>query len=58
MESNQNDLDFNINLGLVIFGKFSDLQKLKEYLQEHPELTLRYQTLSKDRITIEKSGGA
>ena len=34
MESNQSnnlDLDFKLNLGLVVFGRFSDLQKLKEW---------------------------
>lgn len=56
MESNQNgqDLDFKINLGLVIFGRFSDLQKLKEYLEKHPELIIRYQVLDKDRIWIRR----
>lgn len=59
MKTNQNDdLDFKINLGLVIFGRFSDIQKLKEFLEEHPELIVRYQCLDKGRITINREGDA
>lgn len=58
MESNQNNLnlDFKLNLGLVVFGRFSDLQKLKEYLEKHPELIIRYQILNKDKIWIQRDG--
>jgi hypothetical protein len=53
--SNSNDLlDFEFNLGLVLFGKLSDLQKLKEILEKQNGITIRYQTLSRGKILVKR----
>jgi hypothetical protein len=51
---NDFNLDFKLNLGMVIFGKFSDLQELKEYLDRHPGLRVIYQTLDKGNLWIKR----
>lgn len=53
--TNRNDLlDFEFNLGLVLFGKLSDLQKLKELLEKQQGITIRYQTLDRGKLLIKR----
>jgi len=54
MEKRKNDnlLDFEFNLGIVLFGKLSNLQRLKEILEKQDGITIRYQTLSRGKIFI------
>ena len=47
-------LDFEFNLGLVLFGKLSSLQKVKEILEKEAGITIRYQTLSRGKIFIKQ----
>jgi len=51
------DLDFKLNLGLIIFAKFSDIQKLKDFLNAHPELKIVFQRVDKEKFKIVKGGG-
>jgi len=46
------DLDFKLNLGLIIFAKFSDIQKLKNFLEEHPELKVVFQKIDKNKFRL------
>lgn len=51
--TNCNDLlDFDFNLGIVLFGKLSDLQKVKQILKNESGITIRYQTLSRGKILV------
>ena len=51
------DLDFKLNLGLIIFAKFSDIQKLKAFLGDHPELRVVFQKIDREKLKIVKGGG-
>ena len=56
MVDNDLDLDFKLNLGLVIFARFSDIQKLKQFLDGHPELRIVFQKVDKEKLRIVKGG--
>jgi hypothetical protein len=54
-KTNRNDLlDFEFNLGLVLFGKLSNLQRLKQLLEKQQGITIRYQTLDRGRLLIKR----
>ena len=50
------DLDFKLNLGLIISARFSDIQKLKDFLNLHPELKVVFQKIDKEKMKIVKGG--
>lgn len=46
--------DFTFNYAVVLFGKLSDLQHVKELLEKMPGITVRYQTLDRSRLLIKR----
>ena len=50
------DLDFKVNLGIIIHARFSDIQVLKDFLEEHLELKIVFQKIDKDRLRIVSGG--
>jgi hypothetical protein len=46
--------DFFFNYAVVTYGRLSDLQELKSLIEKCPGITIRYQTLDRGRITIQK----
>lgn len=53
---NDLDLDFRVNLGLVINAHFSDIQKLKSFLDDHSELKIVFQKIDKGKLWIRGDG--
>lgn len=56
-DKNNDFLDFEFNLGLVFFGKLSDLQRLNEIPAREKGRTIRYQTLDQGRLFTRREGG-
>jgi len=48
--------DFEFNYAVVLFGKLTDLQSVKELLEKLPGITIRYQTLDRGRLLIRREG--
>lgn len=48
--------DFEFNYAVVLFGKLSDLQRVKGVLEKEPGVTIRYQTIDRGRLLIKKEG--
>ncbi len=46
--------DFEFNYAVVLFGKLTDLQHVKELLEKEPGITIRYQTLDRSRLLIKR----
>lgn len=51
--------DFEFNYAIVLFGKLSDLQRVKQLLETQQGITIRYQTLDRGKLLIkrESEGG-
>ena len=48
--------DFEFNYAVVLFGKLSDLQRVKGILEKESGITIRYQTIDRGRLLIKKEG--
>jgi len=46
--------DFEFNYAVVLFGKLSDLQHVKELLEIQQGITIRYQTLDRGKLLIKR----
>ena len=46
--------DFEFNYAVVLFGKLSDLQRIKNLLEKESGVTIRYQTIDRGRLLIQK----
>lgn len=46
--------DFEFNYAIVVFGKLSALQKVKEFLESDPDITIRYQTIDRGKLLIKR----
>ena len=57
-ETNESIIDTIFNYALVLRGSLKDFEKVKEHLVEDlPNIKVLYQTISTDKIHIEKGGG-
>ena len=56
--TNNNDFfgDFEFNYAVVLFGKLSDLQRVKDHLEKESGITIRYHTIDRGRLLIKKEG--
>lgn len=45
---------FEFNYGVVLFGKLSDLQRVKQLLETQQGITIRYQTLDRGKLLIKR----
>ena len=52
--TNSNFGEFEFNYAVVLFGKLSDLQRIKELLEKESGITIRYQTIDRGRRLIKK----
>ena len=48
--------EFEFNYAVVIFGKLSDLERIRNLLEKEPGVTIRYQTIDRGRLLIKKEG--
>jgi hypothetical protein len=46
--------DFQFNYAVVLFGKLSDLQRVKQLLETQQGITIRYQTLDRGKLLIKR----
>ncbi|MCK5260790.1 MAG: hypothetical protein KAJ44_01245 [Thermoplasmatales archaeon] len=46
--------EFEFNYAVVLFGKLSDLQRIKTLLEKESGITIRYQTIDRGRLLIKK----
>lgn len=44
--------EFEFNYAVVLFGKLSDLQRVKQLLETQHGITIRYQTLDRGKLMI------
>jgi len=58
MDDKKNDFfgDFEFNYTVVIFGKLTDLQQIKDIIEKTPGVTVRYQTLDRGKLIIQREG--
>jgi len=54
--TNSNFGEFEFNYAVVLFGKLSDIQRIKNLLEKESGITIRYQTLDRGRLLIKKEG--
>lgn len=52
--TNSNFGEFEFNYAVVLFGKLSDIQRIKNLLEKESGITIRYQTLDRGRLLIKK----
>jgi hypothetical protein len=52
--TNSNFGEFEFNYAVVIFGKLSNLQRIKNLLENQSGITIRYQTIDRGRLLIKK----
>jgi|GEM_PF-3822624 len=56
---NQNNEDFGelfFNYAIVLHAKLSDIQRIKKLLENDPNITIRYQTLDRCKLLIQREG--
>ena len=46
--------DFEFNYAVVLFGKLSDLQRVRHLLEKQQGITIRYQTLDRGKLLIKR----
>lgn len=59
MDGNTNSAnfgDFEFNYAVVLFGKLSELQRIRDLLEDDSGVTIRYQTLDRGKLLIKKEG--
>lgn len=58
MENKNTDFfgEFEFNYAVVLFGKLTDLQQIKDLLEKTPGVTVRYQTLDRGKLIIQREG--
>lgn len=54
--NNENFGDFEFNYAVVMHGKLSDLQQIKEYLEKQQGVVIRYHTLDRGKLIIKREG--
>ena len=52
--TNSNFGEFEFNYAVVLFGKLSDLQRIRDLLEKESGITIRYQTIDRGRLLIKK----
>ena len=52
--SNSDFFDFEFNYAIVIHGKLSELQKIKEFLEKQQGIIIRYQTIDRGKLLIKR----
>ena len=59
MEKDTNDFfgDFEFNYAVVMHGKLAELQKVKAFLERQDDIAIRYQTLDRGKIFIQRERG-
>ena len=49
--------NFEFNYAVVIFGKLSEIQKVKKLIEDQQGIKIRYQTLDRGKLLVKREGG-
>lgn len=48
--------NFEFNYAVVIFGQLSEIQKVKELIENQQGIKIRYQTLDRGKLLVKREG--
>jgi len=46
-----------LSYGIIVRGTLKAIEGLKEYIENHPDLTIAFNTVSTEKLKIIKNGG-